>query len=216
MHRVLLVMLVAVLALAVTVYAKPAQSVTAGFDGVMEVKGKSDKPFKISMDGKLYWSAPKLRVDFTQNLTQEDAIALVDFDKQVATLLYPDTLNGQLYDLKNFNQADYFKRVRDLVSTKVGETPSGWTSKAVTDDTAKAAGQTHVLLTGPGGEKVDLWRGKESKPVKMLITTTKWTLTLNLSDVKYGVAIPADKFTYSKDYTITKLDKLPEGNMSGL
>lgn len=216
MHRVLLIILPVLLALAVTATAKPVQTVSASFDGVIEVQGNSDKPLKVNLGGKLWWSAPKLRVDFTQNLTQEDMIALVDFDKQQATLLYPDTLNGQLFDLKTFSKADYFKRVRDLVSTKPGETPDGWKSSAVKDDAAKALGQTRTQLTGPAGEKVDMWRDKNSTPVKMLIKTEKWTLTVNLHDVEYAKAISADKFSYSSDYSVTKADKLPEGGLPNL
>lgn len=214
MHRILLVVLPMLLALALTATAKPVESVSASFDGVLTTTG--ERQLNIKLEGELWWSAPKMRVDFKQNLTQEDMSALVDFDAKQATLLYHDTLNGQQFDLAKFSKADYFQRVRDLVSTSPGETPSGWKSSTVKDDEAKAAGHTHTQLSGPGGEQVDLWRDKDSKPVKMLISTAKWALTVNLSNVKYGEAIPSDKFTYSSDYSVEKADDLPEGGLPNL
>ncbi len=214
MHRILLIILPVMLALAITATAKPVETASASFDGVMTTTG--EHPLNVNLSGKLWWSAPKMRVEFTQNLTQEDMIALVDFTALEATLLYPDTLNGQRFDLKSFSKADYLQRVRELVSTKPGETPAGWKSSSVKDEAAKAAGQTHILLTGPAGEKVDLWRDNASKPVKMLIATTKWTLTVNLTNVKYNEAIPADKFTYSSDYAVIESAEVPEGGLPNL
>jgi hypothetical protein len=214
MHRILIVLLLALCALALIAHAKPVQSASAEFDGLLELKG--EHPLKITLTGKVYWSSPRLRVDFTQNLTQETLTALVDFDEQLATLLYPDTLNGQQFDLKTFEQADYLGRVRDLVSTAPGETPAGWKSSKVDDKSAATMGQTHTLLTGRNGEKVDLWRGKDSKPVKMLVSTVDWTMSLDLENVKYNETISPNTFTYSRDYSITKLEQLPAGSLPGV
>ena len=216
MHRLLIVILPVLLALAATATAKPAQTVAAGFDGVLEIAGETDNPFKIKLDGELWWSAPKLRVDFLQSLTQESMIALVDFEAQEATLLYPDTLNGQQLDLTSFSKADYFQRVRDLVSTKPGDTPPGWESKTVEDKEAKALGQTHTQLNGPAGEHVDLWRDSDKLPAKMHIQTKKWNLILNLNNVEYDKAISADRFTYSSDYTVIQVEDLPDDGLAGL
>jgi len=187
---------------ALALSAEKAHGTRAEFTAKLDMGGDEDNALKFS--GDLAWDEPKLRVDFSDEATKEANVLLVDFTARTAVLLYPDTLNGVRSDLARFDKSGHLTRLRDMLSGKPPQTPEGWTKKDLGSEKIGKVKCTHVRFTSPEGQSVDVWSNSKNQPVRMILNKKSITITLDVTKITEQQTIPADTFTYGKEYTISE------------
>ncbi len=179
----------------------------AGKAGAAKSGGTSIPGFagNMNFDGQLFWDSPKLRLDLTEKNTGESMRIHVDFGTSEAVLLYPDTLNGIKGKLGQLDQAGYIAQFKSLLQQgdARGKLPEGWSRSKAGSEKVGKLDTTKWNVSGPKGEQVVWWIGKDDKPIKVTAGSAKDSkITINFGDLSYGAPIPADSFAVSKDFTV--------------
>lgn len=176
-------------------------------------KSKGDVPplpglsGNLNFDGELSWDSPQLRVDLTERTTGESLRLHVDFNSGDALLLYPDTLNGIKGKLGSMDQGGYIAQFKSLLmqGEARGELPKGWTREKTGSEKISGTDASKWKVSGPSGEQVLWWIGKDDKPLKVTVGRSGGTqITLNFASVSYGGKIDPNTFTVSKDFTVVE------------
>jgi len=184
-----------------------------GAAGSPEGTAQPPKEIRIPAEGTLIWADPMLRLDATQGLTQEATRLIVDFDAGMATLLYPDTLNGYRMDLKGLDKAGYLSLARQYLSGDHSGAPEGYTRRELGKETVGGKRCTHVRWTKEGGRQVDWWLDSHDDPVRVTAKSERGNVTINIKSLKRGIPVPKATFAIDKSYTIEESKQPPEGTL---
>lgn len=172
---------------------------------------------KIPGSGKLYYSSPKLRIDFKQGLTNEEMRLIADFSTNKAVVLYPDTLNGYKLDLADLDTKGYLPMLQDFMNGKPVPTPDGYKKKNVGKEQLSGKSATHYRLdkTG-GGTTINYWLAASDRPLKLSAKTARGTLTIMVSEFARGVSVVPDLFTIDDSYQLEEVQQVPQGPVPGI
>ena len=172
---------------------------------------------KIPGEGKVYYSNPKLRIDFKQGLTNEETRLIADFSTKKAVVLYPDTLNGYRIDMASLDTRGYLPALQGFMNGGEMPTPDGFKKKTVGKEKIAGKSATHYRLekTG-GGSTIDYWLGAGDRPLKLTAKTSHGTLTINVTEFVRGASVVPDLFTINGSYQIEEVEELPQGPVPGI
>jgi hypothetical protein len=184
-----------------------------GTAGASEGGAQTPREIRIPAQGVVLWADPMLRLDATEGLTQEATRLIVDFDAGVATLLYPDTLNGYRMDLKGLDKAGYLSLAKEYLSGEQSGAPEGYTRRELGKETVGGKRCTHVRWTKKGGRQVDWWLDSHDDPVRVTAKSERGNVTINITALKRGIPVPKATFAIDKSYTIKETQQPPEGTL---
>lgn len=201
--------LLACLAAATHAPAAQAAAVTAQFDGELLV---AEGAPAFAFSGTVLAASDKMRIEVTQQATQEQALMLVDFAAGQLTILYPDTLNGQRYNLEEFDYLQGFARIRDALAGEGPDLPAGWKETANEDRELDGTKCNYRSALSPKGLVVELWTGADHRPLRATATRESLQVVINAHDFAAAASLDESVFAIPEDYTITEAEGgVPEG-----
>ncbi len=163
--------------------------------------------FKMLFDGKILWSAPKLRIDLSGQGAESMRLQ-ANLDSGKGVLLYPDTLNGYKGDIASLDQFGYLSQFSELMQ-KGGEAPApeGWKREASGSEKVGTAKCTKYKLTSPKGNVVHWWVDSEGRPRRIQTLRGGMQVRVDISKLDYSARVPDSSFDYGKEYTISEVMK---------
>ena len=233
-YVILVVLALALLAAVAAAEAKPAAgkpSLKAVFTAEFEFapgsvpqpkKGQpsGDPPRKLPKipgEGKVYYSNPKLRIDFKQGLTNEEVRLIADFSTNKAVVLYPDTLNGYGIDMASLDARGYLPALKGFMNGGEMPIPDGYKKKTVGKEQVGGKNATRYRLekTG-GGSTIDYWLGAGDRPMKLEAKSSQGTLRITVTEFVRNAAVVPDTFAIDDAYQIEAVEHLPQGPVPGI
>ena len=164
----------------------------------------------LPLAGELDYSAGRLRVSITQDLTLEEYIALVDYDAGTLVLLYPDTLNGKRYNLADFDHLDGFARIREALDGRAPDVPGDW---ELTDHGPVEIDGTKCRRFSAARDEihVEWWTGPHELPVRAHLTKDGLEVTIHVSAHDTDAAIDPALFDIPDGFTVSQAaEDLPD------
>jgi len=176
------------------------QTIQAEFQGELAFIG--DNAPRIAVDGEVFWNTRLLRINVKQDLTMEELVLLVDYEKGLINVLYPDTLNGTRTSFEQLNASEHLENLRGFLDLTPGQAPPGWSvTEQETDDESK-----HFEYQSATGHKVDYWLTPDQAPARFVVTTKQWVLDLEVNSFQRGIDLSAAAFSIPEDYAIADYD----------
>lgn len=166
--------------------------------------------------GKLAWLDPKLRIDVSDALTQENNILLVDYAAQSALLLYPDTLNGYRASLKQFDQARHLENLKGMLNGEPPDTPDGWTRQQLGKEKVLGVQCSHVRFVNSQMHRVDIWLNSKNQPRKLSLTKQDLVIEVKVTKILEKQPLAASTFSYDKSYSISEYKSGQDPALSSL
>lgn len=197
------------------VLAKKAASCKGSFSASLKPveqaksEGQGVKLPSFSMDGALWWSAPRMRLDLTETNSGERMRFQVDTQTGEALMLYPDTLNGSKGKLSDFDSSGYFKHFSEMLADGGVPSPEGWKREKAGSEMLGGRSCTKYVLTSPQGKTVSWWADRAGEPVRMQAVNGGIKVQVDFSALDFGAEVPASTFTVSPDYSISAAEKKP-------
>jgi hypothetical protein len=167
-----------------------------------DIKGDLDLDIK----GSVSHSYPMTRIEFIHPLTMEQIILIIDGEERLATLLYPDTLNGFSFRYDGRYYAEWPDGFVGYLSTDADDHPGGW-SKAVTGSDKDAS--VEVALRKDGYEVV-CELNSEGQPSVLQVITPKHSAVLSFSNYVFPEELDGSLFAIPPDFAIEQVSDLED------
>lgn len=174
------------------VYAQEITGTQAEFD--LNIEGKQDLP-PMETTGTASIREELLRIDFTHPLTLEPVVMLIDQPGDVLTVLYPDTLNGEQYQISAFDHLNGFNAIASVIAGEDPLLPESWQREPPHQDDS---GNTHNIATN-GNTTINWWVDADGQPLRA--QAEKGHLSLNIVITKYSLLkLEESLFVVPDDY----------------
>jgi len=179
--------------------AEQPAATTANFAGEVVY---SEETGLLDFSGSLIVTADNLRIDLTQEQTDERVRLLVDYTAGILTVLYPDTLNGTRHQLADFDDAGGFVRIRDALLGRQPEPPEEWTATAAESAELAGVACTKRSATAPDGASIVWWLAGDGRPLKVDGHKQDLRISVSLSDYQPLDKIEPLTFAVPEDYAV--------------
>jgi hypothetical protein len=178
-------------------FAQKATGTQAEFD--LSVEGQQDLP-PMETTGTASIREELLRVDFTHPLTLEPVVMLVDQPADLLVVLYPDTLNGEQYQISAFDHLDGFSAVAAVLTGEDPVLPEHWQREPPQDTDS---GAVHHMATN-GTTTIDWWVDADGQPLRA--RAAKGHLAIEIAVTKYSsIELEPSLFAVPDDYYLGPL-----------